>query len=77
MKPGDISIPTTVEERNKLKAEANDVRDELKITKNRSGWFVTILMVTLLVLILFTMYMIYWHPYVRFKTGSKKKGVDR
>lgn len=70
--PGDISIPTTVGERDKFKNEAELVQEELDNVKLKSGFFVAILSFMFVAVLLTCLYFIYWHPFVRFKVGAKK-----
>ncbi|MHA2022747.1 MAG: hypothetical protein ACTSWQ_03700 [Candidatus Thorarchaeota archaeon] len=65
----DISVPTTVKERNSFEQEADKVRSLLTTSKNRSGWIIGVMSAILLIVILWAMYIIFWHPYVRIPTG--------
>jgi len=69
----DISIPTTVGERDKFKNEANIIQDLLDKQKIRSGMYIGAIALCLLLVTLYALYMIFWYPYIRFQTGSKKE----
>lgn len=66
----DISIPTTVQERNKFENEANDVRKELDDSKRKSGWVIGIMVAFFVLLILYTVFMVLYYPYIRMQTGK-------
>jgi len=69
----DISIPTTVGEKNQIEGIADKVRDELSKSKSNSGWVIGITIALLLIVILWGLYYIFWFRYIRFKTGKEDK----
>jgi len=73
IRPDDISIPTTISERQEFENKANVVSEELKTTKKRSAVIITFLAVLLLIIGLLSYYMIYHYPYVRISTGHDLK----
>jgi len=71
IKPNDISIPTTIEERNRFKEEVELIKKDNERIKTKSGWYISILLGILIVLFIFTLYVLYWYPLIRFQTGAK------
>lgn len=70
--PDDISVPTTVSERNGFKNEADVVRAELKKSRASSAWVISILIVIVIVILLWGLFMVFWQPCIRLKTGKTK-----
>jgi len=69
--PDEISVPTTVEERETFRGEALAVESEMKDVKRRSATYITLLIV-IIILIGFSMwFMITQYPYLRYTTGAK------
>jgi len=65
IKPDDISIPTTVEERQRFKSEANIVRDELEQKTVRNALVISILVVFFILLVIHIVYITKIYPYAR------------
>lgn len=72
----DVSIPTTVAEKNKLESEADDVRDEMEKNKNKSAWIIGIMIAMFFILIIWSLVMIHWFPLVRMQTGKTKNNIN-
>lgn len=72
-RPEEISVPTTVSERNTFKSEAGDVQKTLVSYKRKSAVFITLLMIGLILLGGIIYYVLYQHPFIRFTFGHKLK----
>lgn len=72
-RPEDISVPTTVKEREKFESEASTVQDELDSKKKQFSIFTVIFSVLIIILILAFYYAVYVYPYVRNTIGHKLK----
>lgn len=76
VRPSDISIPTTVEERSKLAAQVESATEEIDNNRRRSAWFISILLGSLVILSLISLFMIYWYPFINLQTGSTNEYND-
>ena len=72
VKPNDLSIPTTVDERQKFQKEVEEKEDELNSSRRRNAWIITLLLAFLVMSTLIGLFMIYWYPYINMQTGSTK-----
>ena len=73
IRPEDISVPTTIGEREAFENRASEVEEKLKKSKRVSGTLISFLIAVLLILSGLSYYMIYHFPYVRISSGHKLK----
>ena len=67
IKPDDISIPTTVEERLAFKTVADNIRDVMNSDKRKNAIVVSVLILFLILFAIYSWYMVYVYPYARVK----------
>ncbi len=70
VRPEDISVPTTVSERDNFENEANKVREELNDVKTKNAWVLGITIGILVIVILVAIFYVLWYPYLRIQTGK-------
>ena len=73
LKPGSLSIPTTAEEREKFKQEADDVRKEMERIKTKHAWIITFLIFIPIIILLWGLYMVYVYPITRIRVRRAKR----
>lgn len=73
IRPNDISIPTTISEREAFENKASEVEEELKNQKRRAATLISFLVVIVLATGGFAYYMLAHYPYVRITKGHKLK----
>lgn len=69
----DISIPTTVKERNSFQAEVDSVRTLLIDTKQKTGLIIGVLVGIVVIIVLGSAFMLVYYPYMRFQMGKTER----
>lgn len=73
LKAGTLSVPTTNEERQKFKDEANLVREELAKNKRKQAWIISILILVPIIILLWGLYMVLIYPTLRVRGRESRK----
>lgn len=76
-RPEDINVIMTVSEKEKIESEIAISEDELRESKIKFGWVITIIIFMFGLLILWSLFKIYWSDYLLFTWGKTKKDSQK
>lgn len=73
IKPDEIAVPTTVNERKMLMNEANNVKKEFDDYKHKSSVYISLLIVVIIIGGLISYFLVAYYPFINYAFGGRKE----